>query len=748
MPQGNRINHRCIAPSPAFAHLHGMSPTGPPLAFNAVVALHRAGKIPEAIAGYQTLLAHHPRDLKILTNLATAYVQAGRPAEARDCYQRAVAVDEAVPELWFNFANFLASAAGPSEAEPAYRRAVALHPQFHPAWTNLGNLLARLGRIAEAVEAHREAVRLAPQDVIGLRSFARLCGEAAQMPDEAARLYRAALALDPRHANSWNALGVVLQSLGQLGKAVECWEKALTLAPQHAGAHNNLGTALRLLKRPDEGIEHLRLAAQFDPHDPVAAANLTQALLAVGQGTEACRLAEQIVAQHPQNANAHLTLGLALTQSARIEESRSAFLEAHRLDQNPAALSNALFASLYSDRRSAMQHLEEHRRLGEMIAASGPVRTHWDRDRRPARALRVGYLSADLRTHPVTDFLKPILQHHDPARVEVFAHSTDAVPDATTAELRACAVTWRDCAHWDDTRLAAQIEADRLDILVDLAGHTAGNRAQLLRRRLAPIQVLYIGYPCTAGLADYLIADAQVCPPGHERFYTEQVVRVPGSFWCYAPRAHAPEPGPLPAKTRGSITFGSFHTLAKISLTTIALWARVLAAVPDSRLVLKALALADAATRETLRARFVAAGVDPARLVIEPPTLDHAAFLRAYHQIDIALDSIPYNGGTTTCEALWMGVPVVTLAGDHFFSRMSGSFLHHVGLDDLVADSQDEYLRIAASLAADIPRLEALRNSLRSRMSASPLCDGPRAARELETAYRMMWHAWLATRSP
>jgi protein O-GlcNAc transferase len=567
--------------------------------------------------------------------------------------------------------------------------------------------------------------------------------------EQAEQHYRAALARKPGDPDTLSSLGVVLKDLGRGDEAIECWQRALRAAPKHALAHNNLGVMYRLRKEPLKAIEHLRRAILASPRDSMAAANLAHAYLDVGRIGEAEALARRITQRAPKSADGQLMLGFALSQQAEIEGGIAAFLAAHALEpRSPVTLCNALFASLYGDKRDGAALLAFHREISAQIVPAAPVRKSWPNTREPERRLRVGYLSADLRGHPVGYFIEPILENHDRAQVEVVCYSTTNAPDKITERLRPHATLWRECAGMPDERLVEAIAADRIDILVDLAGHTALNRIRVIAAKPAPVQVLYIGYPSTTGMAalDWLIADARVCPPGHERFYSERVARVEGSFWCYRPNAEAPEPGDLPALAAGAITFGSYNALPKLSETTVRLWTRVLEVVPGSRLVLKALPFADAMTRKKTLERFVAAGADPARVQIEPPT-EPSKFLAEYRRLDIALDPVPYNGGTTTCEALWMGVPVVSLAGGPFFARMSASLLHSTGLSELVTSSSDDYVRAAADLAADVPRLAGIRAGLRARMAASPLCDGPRAAHELEQAYRAMWRDWITPRS-
>jgi predicted O-linked N-acetylglucosamine transferase (SPINDLY family) len=703
----------------------------------------RRGNLTAAIARYRRLLAHHPRAVRLLANLASALRQAGDREGALGYLDAALRQDRAAPELWFNYGNLLRDLGRADEAERAYRRALELDPGLYRAATNLANLLAGLKRADEALELHRQAIAAAPSNLPSLRALARLHYERGEHV-EAERRYREAHALAPGHPDTLNALGVVLKDLGRRDEAIACWREVLRRQPAYAAAHNNLGVLLRLMRRPLQAVEHLREAVRLEPRDAMAAANLAHALIDLGQIGEAEGIARAILQREPANAEGHLMLGFALVYEGRVEEAVESFLEAHRFaPQSALVISNTLFASLYSGRRTAADILELHRNLAARIAPAAPPRLAWRNTRKTDRRLKIGYLSPDLRGHPVTTFFEPVLTHHDAQAFEVHCYSTTSAPDAATERLRARAAVWRDCHALTDARLAGQIEEDAIDILVDLAGHTAQNRAPVLRCKPAPVQVLYIGYPGTSGLpeTDYLVADRHVCPPGTERFYTERIARLDGSYWCYRPADGAPEPGPPPLARNGYVTFGSFNALQKMSDATVAAWVGILKAVPLAHLMLKSLAFADEGTRRAVQGRFARADIEPARVEVLPPS-DNAAFLAEYRRVDVALDPFPYNGGTTSCDALWMGVPLVTFAGERFCARMGLSLLKHVGLPELVAHAAPDYVRIAVELARDPARIAALRDSLRPRMAASPLCDSVRVTRELEDAYRLMWRAW------
>jgi predicted O-linked N-acetylglucosamine transferase (SPINDLY family) len=359
----------------------------------------------------------------------------------------------------------------------------------------------------------------------------------------------------------------------------------------------------------------------------------------------------------------------------------------------------------------------------------------------------VGFVSPDFGRHPVGHFLIRGLENLDRGQCETVCYCDRIIKDDLTTRLQAATTIWRDVIGLNDEQLAEQIRADRIDILFDLAGHTAGNRLLVFARKPAPIQITWIGYEGTTGLEaiDYILADRYLIPAGKETFYREQVLRMPDGYVCYDPPAAAPEAGPLPAAKNGCVRFASFNNLAKITPRVVEVWAKVLDRVPQSRLLLKYRGLGGKSVRERYLAMFTAFGVDPSRLEFAPPS-DYAEYLAAYRQVDIALDPFPFGGGITTCDALWMGVPVVTCPGETFASRHGLSHLANVGLTDTIARDLDEYVALAVGLAGDLPRLATLRAGLRERMACSPLCDGKRFAEHFAEVLGGAWRQWCEKR--
>ena len=413
--------------------------------------------------------------------------------------------------------------------------------------------------------------------------------------------------------------------------------------------------------------------------------------------------------------------------------------------------SNRLFSLHYGSDHSAQALLAEHRRWDERHGGDGSMpRLSYDNARDPERRLRIGYVSADFRRHSVSYFLTSVLGAHDRSAVEVFCYSNSAINDDVTARLRASAGHWRSVVGVSDDDAAAMIQHDGVDILVDLSGHTAKNRLTLFARKPAPVQVNWMGYPNTTGLAamDYRLVDPITDPQGvSDGWASEALVRLEGGFLCYEPPGDAPPVTAPPSLASGAITFGSFNNPTKLSDQTVETWASVLGRVAGSRLLLKGKPFGDEGARSLLQARFAAHGIDPERLILKSLIGSVGSHLETYGQVDIALDPFPYNGTTTTCEALWMGVPVVSLIGERHAGRVGASLLARAGSEELIAGHQGRYVEIAAGLAADPARLADLRKTLRARLPASSLCDAAGFTASLEAALRQMWRRWCAGQS-
>ena len=557
--------------------------------------------------------------------------------------------------------------------------------------------------------------------------------------EEAAAAFERALVLRPSLVPAHVSLGQVRQALGDLAGAATSLQHALALAPGHAIGHYNLGVILTRLGRVDEATQAYRRAVALQPDFADAHTNLANILQDQSRLEEAEAAYRRVVALAPDSPEARMNLAKALNDQGRLVEALSEFESVTRLQPDNAEARHAWLCGLsYRSDVSAEALLAEHQRWGRENDRQPPP-DHLN-DRNPERRLRVGYVSGDFHHHPVGFFLEPVLAAHDHARLEVFCYSNGERADDVTRRLRQSADHWRAIAGVADAVVAAQIREDQIDILVDLSGHTPGNRLSLFAGRPAPLQASWLGYAATTGLAgmDYLVMDRATAPVGAEAWCSEALVRLPHSRFCYGPPKDVPPPPAPSSSVRGAVTFGSFNNLAKIGPEAAGLWAEVLGAVPGSRLVLKWQSLGDAGVRRRMCELFAAAGAPDGALELRGFS-PHAQMLAEYGDIDVALDPFPFCGGLTSCEALWMGVPVVTLPGDRFASRQTLGFLRNVGLDDLAADSPEDYVAIAAALAADVARRRELRATLRSTMAASLLCDAAVFTPTLEAAYRTMW---------
>ncbi|BDG08019.1 O-linked N-acetylglucosamine transferase, SPINDLY family protein [Anaeromyxobacter paludicola] len=541
------------------------------------------------------------------------------------------------------------------------------------------------------------------------------------------------VARDPGCGGAWERLAVIADRTGRPAEAVALYERALPHVPHPAAIHANLGALWLQLGERGRALEHLLRAAQGGLQDPALAVNLGALLRELGRLGDAEALLRLAVEAAPESGPAHAHLGLTLVLSARVAEGLGALRRAVALAPEDAATRSSLLLALhYSDEVGFGELAAAHR------AAGGPPRAR-ELPPPPDRPLRLGLLSADLRQHPVPSFVEPLLEAARARGWDLCCYASVARPDEVTARLRELAPRWCDVAGLSDEAAAARVRADGVDVLLELGGHTAGSRLGVLAHRAAPLQGTWIGYPDVTGCpeVDLRITDPRCDPPSAPwPEVPERPLRLAGGFLAWRPPADAPPVVPPPA---GPFTFGSFNSLAKVSPATLALWRAALAAVPGSELLVKSPALSDDATREGFRRLASAAGLPPERLRLAGHAPGARAHLAAYGQVHVALDTFPYNGTTTTCEALWMGVPVLSLGGETHASRVGASLLAAVGLGELAVRRPEDHVRAAAALAASPERLAGLRGSLRARLRASPLLDGGRLLDELERGLRAFW---------
>ena len=665
-----------------------MADTFPPkTTFAEAIAHHQAGRLREAEPLYRAVLAALPTHADANHNLGVLAMQLRQPGGALPFLKAALDVDPARPQFWVTYASALAQ----SDQADAARRAVAQARDTGAGGPGLDTLAEQIDQMAAAAT---------PETAEALHDRGLMPG---MDPVAAADLFRRAIALRPDYAVAHASLAAALLRLDQTLAALDSARRATALNPDLAEAHSNEGAALERL----------------------------------GQAYAAEAAFRRAVTLKPSLAGAHNNLGGALRELGRYDEALAAFGRALELaPNNTTAFSNLLFTENCIPGRPIAPMLADARRFGDLVARLARPYSAWNNQGSARGVLRVGLVSPDLRAHPVGYFIEGVaaVLSGSPG-VELFAYPSHMQDDAVSERVRAACAAWRPVGRVADEAAAQMIHDDGVDVLIDLAGHTGNNRLPLFAWRPAPVQVSWLGYVATTGVAaiDHVLGDPWKSPPAEDGDFTETVWRLPRTFACFTPPEGGPDVAPLPALALGAITFGCFNNLAKMGEAVVALWARVLKAAPDSRLLLKTKQLADEAARAQVLARFSAHGVEPDRLILEGPA-PRADYLAAYGRVDIALDPFPFPGGTTSLEGMWMGVPVVTRVGDRFLSHMGETVAHNAGLADWIAQDDDGYVAIVLAKAADLPALSGLRASMRQRLLTSPLLDAAAFAHDLEEA--------------
>ena len=711
------------------------------------LALFRSGLLelqdrqPEAaLALIARAAAAAPDDARYQIGLGQTLHALARWDEAACAYRRALRSDPDCADAQFALGVVLQLGGQLSQAAEAYRRARALRPDDAAVLGNWGAVLRELGQIDQAVEVLRSALAIEPMASAHAINLAIALGQRREFgaaesllretlardpnqpeaqfnlantlrglgrPHEAISHYQNAVALRPDHADALNNLGNAYKELGDYSAAMAAFEAALRVRPDHLAALNNLGCLLRTLGRIDAAEDMLRRGLAIDPRHAALHDNLGNVLKDAGEIDEAVECFRRALDIEPSNAATHSNLAYAL--SFQSPEAQPILDECARW--------NARFAERLRPRASPRpQHASAHRRL------------------------KIGYVSPDFRDHCQSLFTLPLLRHHDRAAVEVFCYSSVVRPDDCTRRIASCADVWRDVRALDDAALCEVIRKDGIDILIDLTMHMAGGRPLLFARKPAPVQIAWLAYPGTTGMSamDYRLSDPRLDPREFDHHYSERTLRLPDSFWCYDPLTDRPELNPLPGLERGYLTLGCLNNPCKLTDDTLRLWGGVMRALPDARLLLMAPA---GRHRQRLLRRLEAQQI-AARRVSFVEFRPRAQYLAAYHDIDFGLDTIPYNGHTTSLDSLWMGVPVLTRVGRTCVGRGGLSQLYQLNLLELAADSDAAFIGNAVALAGDLPRLAALRSQLRPRLERSALMDAVRFAANIEDAYRRAWSVY------
>jgi len=674
------------------------------------VAAHQAGDLPTAERGYRKALKEAPGFAEALHLLGLVRFQAGNFAEGEQYIQKAIARNDGNPLFYFNLANIQNSQDKKDQAVRAYRRALDINPDYYQAAANLGGIYKDLGLLKEAIKQLETALRINPKDAIACNNLGTVYRQQ-NNNEQAERFFRQAIQIRPQYAEALSNLGILLRDKGEIADAESACRQAVDLSPELSELWVNLGSVTAKAWRLKEAIECYRRALDISPGNAIALAAYGNAMREQGNVEAAVDMLLQSNTGEQFNSVYWDCLLYTLNYSHRVSE-EEAFKRA--LDYQSSLIA-------YQEKAGLMQ--AEH---------TGSVRS---KDR-----LRIGFVSPDFCVHSCAYFLLPLFANLNRDQFDIYCYSSVENPDAITRRFQELADNWCEAMGLNDQELAATIQKDEIDILIDLAGHTRGNRLSVFAMKPASIQVAWLGYPNTSGLQtmDYRLTDNVADPDGSDTCYTEQLVHLPHGFLCFEPLTPMPEVSPLPAKENAYITFGCLNNFSKVTEEVLDLWQKLLHRVPGSRLLLKAKQLADLDVKARVISFFKEHGIDSSRLTLHglmPSRDDHFA---QYHHIDIGLDPFPYNGTTTTCEALWMGVPVVCLEGDRHAGRVGASLLTHAGLQQLITKDIDHYIKTIEQLCADHDALAQLRKDLRATLKASDLCNAKQFTCDVENAFQNM----------
>lgn len=678
------------------------------------------------------------------TTALLALVQQGRLADAETA-ARALVSDHPDNGTGWMLLAAMQLAQGKDGLEAA-QKAVACMPQDEQAICNLGRAWHDRREFAEAIAAYRQALQLQPTLLPALVNLGIALRDSGDLAGSDTVLRQAAKQ-QPNSPEAFNELGVTLTAAGQLDAAYQCLRRALQLRPNYVPTLLNMSQALGKGRRFDLAATALDQVLALDPVNVKAHLGRGIALRQLGLLEEASQALERTLQLQPSLAEAHFELGLCRIGLGLPADALACYERARAIARNDLTVLPALmFSRHYLPHPASPDGLTEARAYGEAAREGIQAFEQWNVSASPQRRLRVGLVSGDLRAHPVGYFLQAVLtqltNEHGTA-LEFVAYHNFQPEDELSANLKRLCSAWHNVADWDDQRLAHQIHNDAVDILIDLAGHTTHNRVAMFAWRPAPVQLSWLGYFATTGLAemDYLLADPHTVPPENEDQFTETVWRLPATRMCFTPPSESVVVSALPAQANAHVTFGCFNQVGKINDSVIATWSRILHRVPESRLFLKAQQLASETARLRLMRAFAAEGISDDRLIFEGGS-PRQQYLESYHRVDIGLDPFPYTGGTTTVESLWMGVPVLTLAGRSLISRQGLALMHNAGLPDWVASDVNDYVDRAVAFARNVSALESLRSRLRAQVLASPLFDAQAFARHFDAALRAMWVRW------
>ena len=699
------------------------------------------GLVDEAFSALKNAADLLPDDSEAHYNLGNCFYDQNQLEEAVVCYQKAVRIDSGFAKAHFNLGSVLQKQGCLEQAEASYRKALRFDSSNAVIHFNLAQVLSEQGRYSEAVNCYQQGLTIQPNLAAAHVNLGAAFKAMGRM-HEAEACCRKALDINPDHVEAYNNLSVLFLEQGRMAEAEVCCKKALEINPDYIDAYNNLGLILHGMGRFPEAEAAFERALEYDPGRVLVYSNFSVFLKAQGQITRAESYLRKAIEIDPGYINSYTNLITVLLDQGRVREAITVSL--HALQIKPDCLktrSNLLFSMNYSGNHSADECLEQARQYGRVAAGNvGDVFTSWLHDPQ-ARRLRVGLVSGDLCQHAVAYFLENLVRHIDPSSIELIAYPTENREDAVTARLKPYFSAWRPLVGLNDKDAAQLIHSDGLHVLMDLSGHTARNRLPVLAWKPAPVQVSWLGYFATTGVEamDYFLADEVGVPPVNQAQFTEKIKYLPDTRLCFTAPDVAIDVSPLPALANGYITFGCFQNMAKVGDDVLDLWAGIMSALPNAKLRWQCQSFGDDVITESVVQRLTQRGFDLDRVTLTGST-SREDYLAAHAEIDVILDAFPFPGGTTTCEALWMGVPTLTLAGNTLIARQGASLLTAAGLGDWVADNRENYVSKVFLFTSDLAKLANLRAGLREQVLTSPLFDAPRFAGNMEAALWEMWN--------
>jgi predicted O-linked N-acetylglucosamine transferase (SPINDLY family) len=702
-------------------------------------SLQMQGK--SALSAFQKAAQLMPDDAEAHNSLALELQKIGQAEIAVTSYMRSLEINPNSVSAHYNLGNVLKDLGQLEDAAASYRQAIKIKPDFAEAFINLGVVLRKLGQTENAISSFRRSIQIKPDLVMAYNNLGNALRDNHQDQDAVAS-YRRAMEIKPDYAEAHYNLGSTLQELRQFESAAASHRRAIEINPDFADAHNNLGNTLQELRQIESAVASYRRAIEIKPDFADAHNNLGNALMKIKQYDNALASYRRAIEIKPDFADAHNNIGCILNLIGQLDEAVASFRKALEYDPDFTKAQSNLLMTLNYSVHTPEQCLEEAQKYGQMVARKVTARfSTWLCEDKPRR-LRVGMVSGQFRYGPTGFFLESFLSHFDPSRVELIAYPINLLADDLTSRIKQCFIEWKPLIGKSDEAAAQLIHADGVHILLDLAGHSGQNRLPMFAWKPAPVQANWLDYFATTGVSeiDYLLADPVGVPEANRKYFTETVWHLPDSRLCFTPPDVDLPVAPLPAQKGGHITFGCFQTLPKITNNVLATWGRISAAMPNAKFRLQCKQLEDQAVVKQLILRLQQHGIDPARVKLTG-SVTRKNYLAAHAEVDMILDTFPYPGGTTTCEALWMGVPTLTLAGDTLLSRQGASLLTAAGLSEWIAQSEEVYIDRALAFASDFTRLASIRAGLREQVRSSPLFDAPRFARNLEDALWGMWQA-------